>query len=59
MNLKYNEWKISGSESYHDDFKWLGLWSLCVQFSIEKQYWKRTYQIETFFSEENWQVTSP
>ena len=30
---------------------------LIVQFSmIEKQYSKRTYQIETFFSEENWLI---
>ena len=30
---------------------------LIVQFSmIEKQYSKRTYQIEAFFSEENWLI---
>ena len=30
---------------------------LIVQFSmIEKQYSKRTHQIETFFSEENWLI---
>ena len=29
---------------------------LIVQFSIGKQYPKRVYQIETFFSEENWLV---
>ena len=30
---------------------------LTVQFSItEKQYSKRTYQIETFFSDENWLI---
>ena len=27
-----------------------------VQFSIKKQYSKRTYQIETSFSEENWLI---
>ena len=29
---------------------------LIVQFSIENQYPKRVYQIETFFSEENWLI---
>ena len=29
---------------------------LIFQFSIEKQYPNRVYQIETFFSEENWLI---
>ena len=63
MNLKYNEWKISVSQSI----------AIAVQMTLsvialrqlifqkrqkekEKQYPNRVYQIETFFSEENWLI---
>ena len=60
MNLKYNEWKISGSQSIAiatNDSVWDRCRQLIVQFSIKKkQYSKHTYQIETSFSEENWLI---
>ena len=40
--------KNIGQSKYRDRYKWL--------FSIEKQNPKRVYQIETYFSEENWLI---
>ena len=60
VNLKYNEWKISGSQSIaiavQMTLSGIAVRQLIFQFSIEKQYPNRVYQIETFFSEENWLI---
>ena len=60
VNLKYNEWKISGSQSIaiavQMTLSVIAVRQLIFQFSIEKQYPTRVYQIETFFSEENWLI---
>ena len=60
VNVKYNEWKISGSQSVAIAVQMalsvIAVRQLIFQFSIEKQYPNRVYQIETFFSEENWLI---
>ena len=60
VNVKYNEWKIAGSQSVAIAVQMalsvIAVRQLIFQFSIEKQYPNRVYQIETFFSEENWLI---
>ena len=52
VNVKYNEWKISGSQSVAIAVQMalsvIAVRQLIFQFSIEKQYPNRVYQIETF-----------
>ena len=50
MKEKYQAVKVS--RSLQMTLSGIALRQLIVQFSIEKQYSKRTYQIETSFSEE-------
>ena len=55
MNEKYQAVKVS--RSLQMTLSVIAVRQLIVQFSItEKQYSKRTYQIETFLSEENWLI---
>ena len=54
MNEKYQAVKVS--RSLQMPLSVIAVRQLIVQFSIEKQYPKRVYQIETFFSEENWLI---
>ena len=54
MNEKYHAVKVS--RSLQMTLSEIAVRQLIVQFSIEKQYSKRTYQIETSFSEENWLI---
>ena len=54
MNEKYQAVKVS--RSLQMTLSVIAVRQLIVQFSIEKQYPKRVYQIETFFSEENWLI---
>ena len=50
--------KNTGQSKYRDRYydSVIAVCQLIVQFSIEKQYPKLVYQIETFFSEENWLI---
>ena len=54
MNEKYQAVKVS--RSLQMTLSVIAVRQLIVQFSIEKQYPKSVYQIETFFSEENWLI---
>ena len=54
MNEKYRAVKVS--RSLQMTLSVIAVRQLIVQFSIENQYPKRVYQIETFFSEENWLI---
>ena len=60
VNVKYNEWKISGSQSIaiavQMTLSVIAVRQLIFQFSIEKQYPNCVYQTETFSSEENWLI---
>ena len=51
MNEKY--WAVKVSRSLQMTLSVIAVRRLIFQFSIEKQYTNRLYQIETFFSEEN------
>ena len=51
MNEKYLAVKVS--RSLQMTLSVIAVRQLIVQFSIENQYPKRVYRIETFFSEEN------
>ena len=54
MNEKYRAVKVS--RSLQMTLSVIAVRQLIFQFSIEKQYPNRVYQIETFFSEENWLI---
>ena len=54
MNEKYQAVKVS--RSLQMTLSVIAVRQLIVQFSIEKHYSKRAYEIETFFSEENWLI---
>ena len=54
MNEKYQAVKVS--RSLQMTLSVIAVCQLIVQFSIDKQYSKRTCQIETSFREENWLI---
>ena len=54
MNEKYQAVRVS--RSLQMTLSVIAVRHLIVQFSLEKQYPRRVYQIETFFSEENWLI---
>ena len=54
MHEKYRAVKVS--RSLQMTLSVIAEHQLIFQFSMEKQYPNRVYQIETFFSEENWLI---